>query len=145
MAPKCISDICSIFKESLYPGYIIVTSQEAEGVCLMVKVGDNEPVAIHLSELGDYSIPYKSDQMTYVYMWKENYGAQDNTSTRGKKTMADVRVTKISYKAISINGIRPANVEASGDDRWYDMNGRRISQPMKKGVYIHGNRKVVIK
>ena len=125
-------------------GYIIVTSQEAEGVCLMVKVGDNEPVAIHLSELGDYSIPYKSDQMTYVYMWKENYGAQDNTSTRGKKTMADVRVTKISYKAISINGIRPATIEASGDDRWYDMNGRRISQPVKKGVYIHGNRKVII-
>ena len=121
-----------------------MTSQEAEGVSLMVKVGGNDPVAIHLSELGDYSIPYKSDQLTYVYMWKENFVGHDGTFTRGKKTMADVRVTKVAYKAVSSNGIQYVKKDMPVDDRWYDMNGRRISQPVKKGVYIHGNRKVVI-
>ncbi len=126
-------------------GYIIVTSQEADGVYLMVKVGENDPVAIHLSEMGDYSIPYKSDFLTMVSMWKGDSDAQNYASTRGKKMMGDVRVTKVTYKAVSSNGIQRVSVDAFDDNRWYDLNGQRISQPVKKGVYIHGNRKVVIK
>ena len=126
-------------------GYIIVTSQEADGVYLMVKVGENDPVAIHLSEMGDYSIPYKSDFLTMVRMWKGDSDAQNYASTRGKKKMADVRVTKVTYKAVSSNGIQRVSVDAFDDNHWYDLNGQRISQPVKKGVYIHGNRKVVIK
>ena len=57
------------FLVSAGEGYIIVTSQEAEGVYLMVKVGDNDPVAIHLAEMGDYSITYKSDNLTIVRLW----------------------------------------------------------------------------
>ena len=126
-------------------GYIIVTSQEADGVYLMVKVGENDPVAIHLSEMGDYSIPYKSDFLTMVRMWKGDSDAQSYASTRGKKMMGDVRVTKVTYKAVSSNGIQRVSVDALNDHRWYDLNGQRISQPQKKGVYIYGNRKVVIK
>ena len=126
-------------------GYIIVTSQEADGVYLMVKVGEKAPVAIHLSEMGDYSIPYKSDFLTMVRMWKGDSDAQSYASTRGKKKMADVRVTKVTYKAVSSNGIQLVSVDAFDDNHWYDLNGQRISQPVKKGVYIHGNRKVVIK
>ena len=126
-------------------GYIIVTSQEADGVYLMVKVGENDPVSIHLSEMGDYSIPYKSDFLTMVRMWRGDSDAQSYASTRGKKKMADVRVTKVTYKAVSSNGIQRVSVDAFDDNHWYDMNGLRISQPVKKGVYIHGNRKVVIK
>ena len=126
-------------------GYIIVTSQEADGVYLMVKVGENDPVAIHLSEMGDYSISYKSDFLTMVSMWKGDSDAQNYASTRGKKMMGDVRVTKVTYKAVSSNGIQRVSVDAFDDNRWYDLNGQRISQPVKKGVYIHGNRKVVIK
>ena len=126
-------------------GYIIVTSQEADGVYLMVKVGEKAPVAIHLSEMGDYSIPYKSDFLTMVRMWKGDSDAQSYASTRGKKKMADVRVTKVTYKAVSSNGIQLVSVDAFDDNHWYDLNGQRITQPVKKGVYIHGNRKVVIK
>ncbi len=126
-------------------GYIIVTSQEADGVYLMVKVGENDPVAIHLPEMGDYSIPYKSDFLTMVRMWKGDSDAQSYASTRGKKKMADVRVTKVTYKAVSSNGIQRVSVDVFDDNHWYDLNGQRISQPVKKGVYIHGNRKVVIK
>ena len=36
-------------------------------------------------------------------------------------------------------------VDRDGTEHWYDLNGRRINKPTKKGVYIHGNTKVVIK
>lgn len=124
-------------------GYVIITSQEAESVYLMVKIGVNDPIAINMPEMGDYSIPYKSDEPSYVYMWK---GDSNVTSgTRGKKEALDVRVRKVSYKSKSFNGILQVNSDAADDFPWYDLNGQRIMRPLKKGVYIHGNRKVVIK
>ena len=34
--------------------------------------------------------------------------------------------------------------DADGTEQWYDLNGRRISKPTRKGVYIH-NGKVTTK
>ena len=127
-------------------GFIIVTSQEAEGVYLMTKVGDHEPVAINMLEMGDYSIPYQSDTETWVYLYN---GGRNSGGTRGKKGAADVRIRNTSYKSHSrgavANGISQVSCELSDDDNWYDVNGQRISRPVKKGVYIHGHRKVVIR
>ena len=122
-------------------GYIIVTSQEAESIYLMVKVGNDAPVAINMLEMGDYSIPYKSNSPTYVYLWN---GGSDANGTRGKKSALDVRVRKVSYKSAA-SDIQQVIGELPGDERWYNLNGLRITRPTKKGVYIHGNRKVVIK
>ena len=122
-------------------GYIIVNSQEAEGVYLMVKVGAHKPVAINMPEGGDYSIPYLSDQPTYVYLWN---GGRNAVDTRGKKEALDVRVRSVSYKkSMSANGIWDVTGDVSDDDCWYDLSGQRISQPVKKGVYIRGHRKKV--
>ena len=54
-------------------------------------------------------------------------------------------VYKVSYKAKGSSGIEQIYIEPLDDDGWYDMNGRRIATPVKKGVYIHGHRKVVIR
>ncbi len=121
-------------------GFIVVNSQEAEDCYLMVKVGDNDPVAISMQSRGDYEIPYLSDQPTYVYLWN---GGRNTGGTRGKKTVTDVRVRKISYKGVSANGIIDVKDGMTDDDIWYDLNGQRIMQPVKKGIYIHGHRKVV--
>ena len=123
-------------------GYIIVTSQEAEGIYLMVKVGANDPIAINMLEMGDYSIPYQSDTQTFVYLW--NGGTEGTNGTRGKKAESDTRVRKVSHKSRG-SGIQQVLYDVSGDQPWYDLSGQRIMQPVKKGVYIHGNRKVVIK
>ena len=122
-------------------GYIIVTSQEAESIYLMVKVGNDAPVAINMLEMGDYSIPYKSNAKTYVYLWN---GGTNANGTRGKKSMLDMRVRRVSYKSAA-SDIQQVIGELPGDERWYNLNGLRITRPTKKGVYIHGNRKVVIK
>lgn len=122
-------------------GEIIVTSQELNGVYLMVKVGKEKPVAISMPEMGDYSIPYKSNAKTYVYLWN---GGTNANGTRGKKSMTDARVRRVSYKSAA-SDIQQVISELPGDERWYNLNGLRITRPTKKGVYIHGNRKVVIK
>lgn len=122
-------------------GHIIVTSQEAKGVYLKVKVGKEKTESVSMQEMGDYSIPYKSSTRTYVYLWN---GGSDANGTRGKKSALDVRVRKVSYKSAA-SGIQQVISELSDDDRWYNLNGLRITRPTKKGVYIHGNRKVVIK
>jgi len=35
--------------------------------------------------------------------------------------------------------------EADGEEKWYDMQGRRINKPTKAGLYIKNGQKVVIK
>ena len=128
-------------------GHIVVTSQELNGSQLMVKVGDDEPVsgknsvAISMSEMGDYNIPYQSAMETWVYLYK---GGKSGSGTRGKKTAADVRIRNVSYKKLA-SGISDVVSEQSDDAPWYDLSGQRISKPVKKGLYIHGNRKVVVK
>ena len=122
-------------------GEIIVTSQELNGVYLMVKVGKEKPVAISMPEMGDYSIPYKSNAKTYVYLWN---GGTNANGTRGKKSMVDMRVRRVAYKSAA-SDIQQVIGELPDDERWYNLNGLRITRPTKKGVYIHGNRKVVIK
>ena len=42
-----------------------------------------------------------------------------------------------------ISNIRTIN--ADGTEQWFDLNGRRIAQPTKKGVYIVNSKKVVLK
>ena len=122
-------------------GEIIVTSQELNGVYLMVKVGKEKPVAISMPEMSDYSIPYKSNAKTYVYLWN---GGTNANGTRGKKSMTDARVRRVSYKSAA-SDIQQVIGELTDDERWYNLNGLRITRPTKKGVYIHGSRKVVIK
>ena len=126
-------------------GYVIVTSQEAEGAYLMVKIGNNEPVAIHMEEMGDYDIPYQSDEITFVYLWKGGSDVDNSAQTRGKKTMSDVKIRGVAHKSRGSSGIQQVAYDTTGDQPWYDLRGQRISQPVKKGVYIQGNRKIVIK
>jgi hypothetical protein len=49
----------------------------------------------------------------------------------------------------SSTGIKEIKVETtyetSGDDSWYDMQGRKIDKPTKAGIYIQNRKKIVIK
>lgn len=44
-----------------------------------------------------------------------------------------------------LTGISEASTDSRHDGSWYTIEGRRIAQPTEKGIYIHGNRKVVVK
>ena len=42
-------------------------------------------------------------------------------------------------------GINAFDATVTGDDRWYDLQGNRISKPTRKGLYIRNGKKVVVK
>ncbi len=45
----------------------------------------------------------------------------------------------------NLTGISEASTDSRHNGSWYTIEGRRIAQPTEKGIYIHGNRKVVVK
>ena len=45
----------------------------------------------------------------------------------------------------AIAGIKDVKRETSGDNRYYDLNGRSINTPNQKGVYIHDGKQVIVK
>ena len=49
----------------------------------------------------------------------------------------------------SSTGIKEIKIEptyeTSGDDSWYDMQGRKIDKPTKAGIYIQNRKKIVIR
>jgi hypothetical protein len=43
------------------------------------------------------------------------------------------------------DGINGVTSDQVGTEKWFDMQGRRIDKPTKKGLYIRDGKKVVIK
>ena len=129
-------------------GYIIITSQELNGANLMAKVGSNAPVAISMPQMGDYNIPYLSDHETWVYLWNGGQGGIESSRTRGRKTVANIRVQNVAYKARANapDGILSVDVDDDDTDaRWYNLRGQRIEKPKTKGLYIRNGQKVVVR
>ena len=52
-------------------------------------------------------------------------------------------ITLVFGDATGVNGV--IGVKEVNDDSWYDLNGRKVNAPTKKGVYILNGKKVVIK
>lgn len=49
------------------------------------------------------------------------------------------------YDGQDIAGIDSPTVSHEDNAVWYDLGGRRIAKPMKKGIYIHNGKKIVIR
>ena len=72
-------------------------------------------------------------QMTYAY----------DSGTQKTFTEEDLTLSTTAYGATAINSLR---LSTSDSDTWYDMNGRRLNnQPVKKGVYLRGGKKIIMK
>ena len=56
---------------------------------------------------------------------------------------ANSRVLLIAGETTGVNEV--IEVNGVNDDRFYDLNGRKVNAPTKKGVYIMNGKKVVIK
>ena len=55
------------------------------------------------------------------------------------------RSIEVVYDDEEVTGINGQWIMDKDSDAWYNINGLRISQPTKKGLYIHNGKKVVIK
>ena len=56
---------------------------------------------------------------------------------------ANARVLKIDSEATGVNEV--IEVNGVNDDRFYDLSGRKVAAPTRKGVYVKNGRKVVVK
>ena len=90
---------------------------------------------------------------TVVLTSNNNYMFMRNTlvNINGEKassvvdSMGRLIVSYTFAKTGEINSIELVNVKANADDRWFDLQGKRIERPTQKGVYILNNEKVVVK
>jgi hypothetical protein len=54
------------------------------------------------------------------------------------------RLAIVNGEATGVSGVKEMN--EAGDDSWYTATGRRLERrPVRKGIYIHGGQKMIIK
>ena len=102
-------------------------------------------------------VPFTANDRSILYL-----GAQDKLYYPGKDmtlgacrayfqlkgiSMSDISETRIFFEEEdrpTITEVR--EVKEVKDDRWYDLQGRKLEEkPTKAGLYINGNKKVIVK
>ena len=54
------------------------------------------------------------------------------------------RLAIVNGEATGVSGVKEMN--EAGDDSWYTATGRRLERrPVRKGIYIHGGQKMIIR
>ena len=54
-------------------------------------------------------------------------------------------VTVWGYQTSPATGITPVARDRSGDHRYYDLLGRPVTSPQRKGIYIHNGKKMIVR
>lgn len=87
---------------------------------------------------GNYSIRTYVKEGT-AYLDPDVYGGQDNN-----RIYITIGGGKVTFNTTPPTGITNIPLKAEkGLDCWFDLNGRRITEPTRPGLYIHNGRKVV--
>ena len=140
---------------------------------LMLMVGPTEPYEIEKTERGEVEFEYKVDQPTYCLLFLQQTagtrGTRIGKRDRHHGTIYSIKVEPTKVRTMNPLGevegypgnqkpevvvhnstgikeikVEPTN-ETSGDDSWYDMQGRKIDKPTKAGIYIQNRKKIVIR
>ena len=54
------------------------------------------------------------------------------------------RLAIVNGEATGVSGVK--EISEAGDDSWYTATGRRLERrPVRKGIYIHGGQKMIIR
>ena len=154
-------------------GTITLNLKTEPGYKLMLMIGKSEPKEISQNERGDVQFEYNVEKATYVCVYLvqaagtrgTRIGKRDRhhgsiysikvepTKVRNMNPLGEVEgypgnqkpeVVVHSSTGIKEIKVEPTN-ETSGDDSWYDMQGRKIDKPTKAGIYIQNRKNIVIK
>ena len=154
-------------------GTITLNLKTEPGYKLMLMIGKSEPKEISQNERGDVQFTYDVKEATYccIYLVQSastrgtRIGKRDRhhgtiysikvepTKVRNMNPLGEVEgypgnqkpeVVVHSSTGIKEIKVEPTN-ETSGDDSWYDMQGRKIDKPTKAGIYIQNRKKIVIR
>ena len=91
-----------------------------------------------------------NDQTNYALNGKQFVWVKNALSIAANKCWLEVvnsnaRAISIMFNDEETTGISTAVTTVPADGDWYDLNGRKVTAPTRKGVYIHNGKKVVIK
>jgi arabinogalactan endo-1,4-beta-galactosidase len=89
-------------------------------------------------EANEYGLDWNTQRVTDNWY---NASLFDNQTGKAMQALYELK----SF-APNIAGISSVNVQKQADGYWYTLDGRRLSgEPTAKGLYIHGNKKVIKK
>ncbi|MBR1668130.1 MAG: leucine-rich repeat protein [Bacteroidaceae bacterium] len=136
-------------------GIITIDCATRSDHVLKVKVGVQEPMVIQTNGRQTIELPYRTDKDCYIYIYVANaYTAMEESHRRSaeRRNIVDfpdetvAQLYGLSLTVESTSGVQTVTVNAADDtSRWYDLQGRPIEQPTKRGLYIHNGRKVMVK
>ena len=137
IAPEAISNLAlqKVISESTVNG----------GYTMMgTHTGLSNSEVLSLVGEGNYSYILQSNSTWDKVVDGDIYIPPFRAFIKGPSIPNDARLTgRFEGEATGINTLRL--VDHDGSEQWYDLNGRRIDRPSKKGLYIHKGKKVTIK
>ena len=91
-----------------------------------------------------------NDQTNYALNGKQFVWVKNALSIAANKCWLEVvnsnaRAISIMFNDEETTGISTAVTTVPADGDWYDLNGRKVTAPTRKGIYIQNGKKVVVK
>lgn len=116
---------------TLKPGsYKIATAVWGKGVTILVKAGDETVITAETT--GSWT-KFESQVI--------NVTADTTVSIEGATASAPIDYILITdATSTAVN-----TLNAAGDDNWYSIDGVRVAEPTRAGLYIHNGKKVIVK
>ncbi|WP_294743949.1 leucine-rich repeat domain-containing protein [uncultured Prevotella sp.] len=111
----------------------IVWNEENKSILFL---GDNN--TLYWPKPDGDNMPHLNAFRAYFELSDPNGVREFNLNFDGEETTSITTTDSWTSQAA-----KPSNTDKA--DKWYDMQGRKVSKPTKKGMYIHKGSKVVIK
>jgi hypothetical protein len=134
-------------------GQIIVDALTSAANDVAIQVGTDEAVTYASTDAaGETTVNYNVAGNTFVYVYAtaaSSSGAKGNGVRKAPPLSTGVKIYSIKTHTNIATGIR--SISTAGDvtgnaTDWYSINGQRISgKPNRKGLYINGGKKLIVK
>lgn len=134
-------------------GQIIVDALTSAANDVAIQVGTDEAVTYASTDAaGETTVNYNVAGNTFVYVYAttaSSSGAKGNGVRKAPSLSKGIKIYSIKTRTNVVTDIKSITTagEVTGNATdWYSINGQRISgQPTKKGLYINGGKKVIVK
>lgn len=131
-----------VFKVPAGSGTVKITAETTGNTTLKVRIGNNPPIEMELSGKLKASFPYTVSVDSYVYI----YAGKTAESTRLLSTETSQNMLKIYSVEWNGNPVPTSisNIESNNGSAVYDLQGRRVTQLRKGGIYVVNGKKVMM-
>ena len=146
-----------IFEVPAGKGSVVIDCQTLGQNVIFVKIGASEPKKVETTTKQQMTIPYEVSEATRIYVYAAKAEGSTNAAPARVTSIQPHRAAYANDDAVKIFGLTinvdenasgisaPTVAESSCQSIWHTLDGRRITNPVQKGIYITNGRKVVVK